>query len=154
MFSSTPSFHHHYRMAFPMWIATLGKRQEHRQAGVKRRRRVYDLNHAVVSPMLQRELGDIAVPEASKLLGLVRLEPAFAYDHLRLLSSVQREQYRFWLSLSPVDLEGKLFFYNITECFLLPRPREFTMRAGAAKSVFACLDDGQAECWTQHRTRV
>jgi hypothetical protein len=73
MFSSTPSFHHHYRMAFPMWIATLGKRQEHRQAGVKRRRRVYDLNHAVVSPMLQRELGDIAVPEASKLLGLVRL---------------------------------------------------------------------------------
>jgi lysyl-tRNA synthetase class II len=80
-------------MALSIWIATLGAGQEHRVGGAqaKRKRKVCDLNHAVESPMLQRELGHTVVPEPSKIVGAAVLHPAFAYDHPKILSPAQRE---------------------------------------------------------------
>ena len=97
-----------------VWIVSLGARQEHKVASSvedfgKRRRKIFHLNEAAMSPTVAQGLGAEEPPGASQVLGAVVLTPRFAYDHLQLLTPCQREQYRFWLSVSASDLVGKLF---------------------------------------------
>ena len=96
-----------------VWIASLGARQEHTTGanGVgRRRRKIVDMHRAVRSQLVEQAAQELAMPEANRILGAVRLRKMFRYDHLRLLSPSQREQYRFWLTMASIDLEGNVFF--------------------------------------------
>lgn len=114
---------------------------------VRARRKVYDLNAACRSPMVVESLADCTVPlpGPSVVVGAVLVKPLFAYDHLRLLTPQQREQFRFWLSLASTGLVGRMWFYEIIDTWCLPVHRPLTLDRSRRKSVFVNVAEGQAD---------
>ena len=135
----------------PVWFASMGERREAQcrdsSGRVRARRKVYDLNAACRSPMVVESLADCTVPlpGPSVVVGAVLVKPLFAYDHLRLLTLQQREQFRFWLSLASTGLVGRMWFYEIIDTWCLPVHRPLTLDRSRRKAVFINVAEGQAD---------
>ena len=81
---------------------------------------------------------------ASQVFGAVLVKPSFRYHHLCRLTSEEREQYRFWSTLSNDGVVGHLYFYEIVDCWRLPVARPLAME-GRQRYTCMRLGAGQPE---------
>lgn len=99
------------------------------------------MNDRCLTAFVKQELGALPAPESGCIVAAALVRPAFTYDHLRLLSRSEREQYNFWFSSTDTwNLEGRLFFFDVLDVWpFASQPAHIPN----VKSAFVSLEEGQ-----------